>query len=120
MTGDGFEIKWEAVSSTLFIRLSGFWSEATFSDYVCELTKATDAISGWYMVLIDASNYEVQSQATVTGHETISAAHQAKVTRTAVFGGGAILRMQAKRSTNTATSRLFSTEAEARAWLSGP
>lgn len=112
-----FDIGWEPATTTLVIRLGGFWTEEIYENYVRDLARVTGTIRCRYSVILDITKSAVQTQATIAGHEKIKEERRAEIIRMAIVGSGAITQMQAKRAIHNLETRFFPTEAEAREWI---
>ncbi|MHA6723923.1 hypothetical protein [Sphingomonas sp. RS2018] len=104
------------------IEVHGFWPTDAIPSYLAELRRQTDALQvacgGCRRILVDMSDYPIQSQAVAEAHANIIAhGKTAMKAFTAVVMTSALSRLQAKRMAQLAGHELFDDEASARAWL---
>lgn len=89
--------------------------------YIAALGEQAEALvpyGGCRRILVDMSDYPIQSQAVAEGHVRIIAHGKNKMrAHTAVVMTSALSKLQAKRMANLAGHELFDDEASARAWL---
>lgn len=116
-----FTVAIEPENRLLRIAVHGFWSEKVMREYVAELGRQTEALGhhgGCRRILVDMSDYPVQSQAIAEGHARIIAYGRTEMKAvTAVVMTSALSRLQARRIANLAGRELFDDEASAREWL---
>ncbi len=116
-----YSVTIEPAHRLLRIRVDGFWSMEVMTAYVAELRQQSDALrnaGGCERILVDMSDYPIQSRAVADGHAQIIARAKAMTnTRTALVMKSALSRLQAMRVADLAGDQLFEDEASARAWL---
>jgi hypothetical protein len=103
------------------IRVEGFWAAEVMAAYVAELGRQTEALrktGGCGRILVDMSDYPIQSRAIADGHARIIAHGQRTMNaRTAIIMTSALSRLQAMRVAHLAGHELFDDETSAMRWL---
>jgi hypothetical protein len=103
------------------IEVHGFWTPDTMRAYLTELgakASALGSIGGCRRILVDMSDYPIQSQAIAEGHARIIAHGKTEMrAKTAVVMTSALSKLQAKRMARLAGQELFDDEPAARHWL---
>ncbi len=116
-----FKVTIEPENQLMRIEVSGFWPAEILPAYVEELRRQTDALKpsgGCRRILVDMSDYPIQSQAVAQAHARIIAHGKDEMrAATAVVMTSPLSKLQAKRMANLAGHELFDDEDGARAWL---
>lgn len=116
-----YQVTIEPQHRLMCIRVDGFWTAAVMGDYLAELRRNVDALAahgGCARILVDMSEYPIQSQPIAQGHARIIQHGKTEMkARTAVVMTSALSRLQAIRVARLAGHELFDDEASARRWL---
>lgn len=103
------------------IEVHGFWTLDTMRAYVAELggkARALREAGGCHRILVDMSDYPIQSQAIAEAHASIINHGKTELGAvTAVVMKSALSKLQAKRMAKLAGHELFDDEPAAREWL---
>ena len=103
------------------IEVHGFWTLDTMRAYVAELSgkaRALEERGGRRRILVDMSDYPIQSQAIAEAHASIINHGKTEMGAvTAVVMKSALSKLQAKRMARLAGHELFDDEPAAREWL---
>lgn len=105
----------------LSIKVTGFWTEQTMADYFAHLRKQSSALrsaGGCSRILVDMTDYPIQSQVIADGHHAaLKFAGETVGARAAVVMKSGLSRLQAARVTKSSGHRLFDDIASATEWL---
>ncbi len=116
-----FTVTIEPRHRMIHVTIVGFWSMDVLPAYVAELRRQTDALAavgGCRRILVDMTDYPIQSQEVAEAHAQIIGYAKRKLgAPTAVIMPNALSKLQAKRMANLAGRELFDDAASARAWL---
>ncbi|MFD1789028.1 hypothetical protein ACFSC3_15805 [Sphingomonas floccifaciens] len=116
-----YSITVEPECQLMRIAVSGFWPSEILPGYIAELHRQTEGLKpfgGCRRILVDMSDYPIQSQEVAQAHARIIAyGKDALRAATAVVMTSPLSKLQAKRMANLAGHELFDEEAGARAWL---
>ena len=112
-----FRIQREPEAGLIRIRLSGFWDQATVTEFETSLRQVLRSHTTDRLVLIDARKHDVQSREVMDRFKQVTAQVRRPGTRVAVLVGSALGKMQAQRIDPQASHRVFTSESESLAWL---
>lgn len=120
MLSESFAIRPDQSRQRLVVQLAGFWSSETCAQFERDLLHLADGLTwnwGRHTVMIDLSEFLVQSREVFGRMERLIADDPTRPTRTALFGGSDLARMQFRRIVSGQDMRLFATRDEATRWL---
>lgn len=101
----------------------GFWSPDVLESFQAEARSAVRPwtwASGEHTVLIDVSDFPIQSQLVFTALSSMIDDDPSKPRRLALVSGSGLARMQFRRAQRRESVRLFDTRAVAEEWLNEP
>lgn len=105
----------------LSIKVTGFWTEQIMAEYLVHLRKQSTALrttGGCTRILVDMTDYPIQSQAIADGHQAaLKFASEAMGARAAIVMKGGLSRLQASRVAKSSGHRLFDDITSASQWL---
>lgn len=117
-----YTISVDPTGALMTVRMSGFWDEKTFRAYAAEVagcTKRLLATGRFRSLLIDMSDFPIQSQAQAEMHgKLLRAGQERHGFRTAIVMRSALSRLQASRVARLTGSQLFDDVESALASLS--
>jgi hypothetical protein len=116
-----FTVTIEPPHQLMRIEVQGFWQRDTMRAYLAELGRQVDALAaygGCRRILVNMSDYPIQSAEIAQGHARIVAHGKTEMkAATAVVMKSALSKLQAKRMANLAGQELFDDEPAARRWI---
>jgi len=115
-----YKIRFDEASGILICSNSGFWTTETAACFFDDLNTAIlEALkrSGQARLLIDNSDFPVQSQEVIELMAERTERMEALRARTAIVMTRALAKIQAKRITNNPNVAIFEEPGAAKAWL---
>ena len=123
MIKPGYSLITDPACRLLKVSLSGLWDLDTLENYRADrrvaIQRMADAgvAEAEILLLVDRRDQTVQSQELTNALIDMVDEVETRTARTAVIVGGALLRLQALRTSRTERTRVFTDESEAMDWL---
>ncbi len=116
-----FAVSIEPEKRLMHIVVRGFWPANVLPNYSAALRRNVEALAphgGCKRILVDMSDYPIQSQDVAEAHSRIIRHGRTEMRAViAIVMTSVLSRLQAKRIANVAGNELFDDEVTARAWL---
>lgn len=116
-----YEFSFDEASRVLTMRQWGFWTVDLVRPFFDEMSRKVDELEakcGVAGVIVDNTNFPVQSNEVVALMSQLSAGELAKrAYRTAIVSSRALSNLQIKRVVGDEKVRIFGTMIDAKAWL---
>lgn len=116
-----YEINTDPAQKLLMIKVRGFWTGNTMATYRSEVGQQASTLrqaGGCKRILVDMSNYPIQSRAIADGHAAaLRFARETLGARAAIVMTSALSKLQATRVATSSGHRIFSDSVTAMSWL---
>lgn len=117
----GYAIAFEEDSGILCLTFQGFWTQEILERFSAEVIKKVTAIRAArsnFNVLVDQTQFDVQTASISHGLNTVlEAGAKMNSGYAAVAAGGVLNKLQVERNVRNPRTRTFLRVAEARGWL---
>jgi len=116
-----YDVEIDPARKLLIIRLAGFWTPETMKAYQAEVRRKASALhraGGCERILVDMSDYPIQSAEIAEGHASaLRHAADTLCAKAAIVMTSALSKLQASRVATSTGHRFFTDETLAFAWL---
>ncbi len=116
-------VMFDRLEKLVAVRLVGFWDEVRFDAFEAALASRLDEIARSQLaieelgLLVDVRDFPIQQKEIVVRFQDTLARVGGWRRVATLISGGALQQMQAKRAAPADHTKIFTSEAEARAWL---